>query len=386
MLLKRRVTTSVAAIAILALSSATAFAATEAEISKALTELFVGPGGNTDVKLGTPTEDGGSLVYSNVEISQPPTSDGVVRDGKIETLTLTGADIDETGALVAESLVAEKVSGNSNDGSNLKVDQIEVTNLVAKRGTGDTLEKGRYDSIIATTITGIGQQNQAFSIDKISLENADYVGDYPRTVGVGVEGVLVDLTTAPPDPGADQLKALGYTQIRVNLFGDGTYEEGQGTISLERITIEGDEMGSLTLEGELYGFTPDVLAMLQQQQPPPDVLGKITLGTATLTYEDSSLANRIMEQYAKAQGVTREAFAEQMAAALPLFLTALQNPAFQAKVATAAGAFLKDPKNISITVAPENPISLMELVGTIQAAPQTLPDALKAEIQANQSE
>ncbi|WP_181703642.1 hypothetical protein [Chthonobacter albigriseus] len=386
MLLKRRVTTSVAAIAILALSSATAFAATEAEISKALTELFVGPGGNTDVKLGTPTEDGGSLVYSNVEISQPPTSDGVVRDGKIETLTLTGADIDETGALIAESLVAEKVSGNSNDGSNLKVDQIEVTNLVAKRGTGDTLEKGRYDSIIATTITGIGQQNQAFSIDKISLENADYVGDYPRTVGVGVEGVLVDLTTAPPDPGADQLKALGYTQIRVNLFGDGTYEEGQGTISLERITIEGDEMGSLTLEGELYGFTPDVLAMLQQQQPPPDVLGKITLGTATLTYEDSSLANRIMEQYAKAQGVTREAFAEQMAAALPLFLTALQNPAFQAKVATAAGAFLKDPKNISITVAPENPISLMELVGTIQAAPQTLPDALKAEIQANQSE
>ena len=41
---------------------------------------------------------------------------------------------------------------------------------------------------------------------------------------------------------------------------------------------------------------------------------------------------------------------------------------------------------MQISAAPEKPLSLIELFGLAQTAPQTLPDVLKADVLANQDE
>ncbi|ODN65361.1 hypothetical protein A6302_04556 [Methylobrevis pamukkalensis] len=83
-------------------------------------------------------------------------------------------------------------------------------------------------------------------------------------------------------------------------------------------------------------------------------------------------------------GTDAAGLATQLAAALPLMLTPIQNPAFQAQLASAASAFLKDPKSITLTAAPAKPMTFMELFATAQSAPQTLPDALGVTVTANE--
>lgn len=383
MYLRHKVTTSVAVVAMVLASSGIALAADEAEITAAIKDIIASSGNNSQVELGTPTADGDALVYSNVSISQPPDSDGNVRDGKIATLTLTNADIDEDGSLTADSLVAEGVSASSNTGSNLRMDRFEVIDLVAPKKDPASEAVGRYESVTATGITAIDENAQTVTVDRINMVNGEFEGDYPHKIDVSVEGINLDLSKAA-DESTAQLKALGYESLRFNLFGGGNYNEEDGSVSLNRLSLEGDDVGALTLTGELGGFTPDVIKMLQQPQPGPEVLSMVNITTATLTYEDRSLAGRILDQQAKAAGATREAFAENLASALPLILSALQNPDFQTKVANAAGAFLKDPKSIAVTISPEKPMSLMEIITVAQTAPQTLPDTLKAEVVANQ--
>jgi len=112
-------------------------------------------------------------------------------------------------------------------------------------------------------------------------------------------------------------------------------------------------------------------------------LSQLTVQSLKLHYSDDSLAGKILEAAAAKQGTTREQYAQQLAGALPFFLSMIQNPEFQNKVAAAVGQFLTDPKSLTISVQPERPISGAELFGLVQTAPQTLPDVLGASIESN---
>ena len=85
----------------------------------------------------------------------------------------------------------------------------------------------------------------------------------------------------------------------------------------------------------------------------------------------------------KQQGLTREDYAKQIAGALPFLLAALNNQAFQNKVAGALGAFLQDPKSLTIKLAPASPVTGGEIMALAGTAPQTLPDRLNASVTAN---
>ena len=112
-------------------------------------------------------------------------------------------------------------------------------------------------------------------------------------------------------------------------------------------------------------------------------MSQMSVQALTIRYSDNSLAEKILEAAAAKQGTTRELYAQQLAGALPFFLSMIQNPAFQNKVATAVSQFLTDPKSLTISVQPERPITGAELLGLVQTAPPTLPDVLGASIEAN---
>ena len=73
-----------------------------------------------------------------------------------------------------------------------------------------------------------------------------------------------------------------------------------------------------------------------------------------------------------------------MQAMLPSMLTYIQNPAFQTKVQDAVSAYLTNPENLSIVVAPQTPVPATQVIGAAMGAPQTLPEVLKLDITANQ--
>lgn len=371
---------SAAAIALFAFATTSAWSATGPEVTDALTKLIQNGNSAVKVTLGEPKVDGDAMVYSGVVVTA---ADGK-GDTKIGTLTLVNPAVNAGGGIKADEITAENVEGTS-DGTIMKIETIDVLNPdVTTPPSKDTEGKGKFDSFTMSNISVTEKDKPPVTIANFGVETADYVGDYPHSVSLDVENIVVDPAVAD-DGGqtAAQLKALGYDKLDISVYGSGAWDQDAGTLSLDELSIEGADAGAITLAGTLGGISADVMKMIGQPNPSPELLGKITLSEATLTYEDNSLANRVLDMQAKQMGQPKDAFVGQITAALPLMLSALQNPAFQDKLATAATAFLKDPKNLQITVQPDQPVPLAGLMGAAQTAPQTLPDMLKADVQAN---
>ncbi|WP_370674213.1 hypothetical protein [Pleomorphomonas sp. PLEO] len=376
MTISSRWSLTVAVVALTAGLAGPAFsAATPEQVTAALTKLLATDKGAT-FTLGTPTQSSEGVVYNNVSIKS---GDG--GETKIDVLTVANPSV-EGDTLSADSIVAENITG-SNKGDNLSVSSLELTAPVfTGKETGN-----RVDAVSAEGIS-LSQPGKApVVVDSADFDLSDYANDVPHAIDVSVEGIAID-PAAVDESGqfAAQLKTMGYDKLTLGFYGSGSLDEATGDLMVNEITIAGTDLGTVTLTGTFGGLTADVVKGLKQPNPPQDAFGKITLKQASVYYGDASLAGRIIAQQAKQMGQEPAAFVGQITGALPLLLSVIGNQPFQDKLAQGVTTFLKDPKNLTITAKPSTPIALMELFSTSQAAPQTLPDLLKADVIANQPE
>jgi hypothetical protein len=374
---------SVAAAALFAFSAGPAPAATEQEITDAIKALFAASESGATIELGTPTANGDTLVYTDAVV-KTTAADGP-GEARIKTLTVTGGDVNDRGGLAATQLLAEGIEMTSGT-DKVTIASIGVEGLDVTPQAGETPMSAKLDTAAALGIVANTDGQPPVNIEAIRAEASDYVDAYPRSGSVAIEGMDVDVAASPDDPTGGQLKALGYDRLRMNLYVGGTWDDAAATMSLDEFSIDADDVGSLTLTGVFGGFTPDVVAELQKTEPSMEAMSKVTVNEAALSFSDASITGKLLDMQAKQMGADRAAFVEQITAALPLMLSAIGNPGFQEKLAGAASAFLKDPKNITLSIAPANPVDVMTLIMTGQTAPQTLPDLLGAEVSANEAE
>ncbi len=376
MTISSRWSLTVAVVALTAGLSGPAFsAATPEQVTAALTKLLSEDKGATFV-LGEPTQSDAGVVYNNVSIKS---SDG--GETKIAVLTFANPTV-EGDTLSADSLLAENISG-TDKGDKFTASSLELTAPVF---TGKE-EGNRMDAVSITGIS-IAQDGKApVMIDSANVDLSDFASDVPHAIDISVEGIDVDPMAM--DEGGQmgaQLKAMGYDKLTLGFYGSGSLDEATGDLVLNEITIDGTDLGTVTLAGTFGGLTADVIKDLKQPNPPQSAFGKVTLKQASVYYGDASLAGRIIAEQAKQMGQEPAAFVGQITGALPLLLSSIGNQPFQDKLAQGVTTFLKDPKNLTITAKPATPIALMELLSTSQTAPQTLPDVLKADVIANQPE
>lgn len=377
MTISSRWSLTVAVVALTAGFAGPAFsAATPEQVTAALTKLLATDKGAT-FTLGAPTESDEGVVYNNVSIKS---SEG--DETKIEVLTIGNPNV-EGDTLSADSILAENITGTT-DGDNLAVASLELTAPVfTGTDTGNRLDAVSIDGI---SITKPGKAPVV--IDNAALTFSDYANDVPQAIDLSVEGIVVDPAALADenDQVAKQLKAMGYDKLTLGFYGSGSLDDASGDLVVKEITIDGTDLGTLTLTGTFGGLTADVIKQLKQPNPPQDAFGKITLKQASIYYGDASLAGRIIAEQAKQTGQEPAAFVGQITGALPLLLSSIGNQPFQDKLAQGLTTFLKDPQNLTVSVEPAAPIALMEIFMTSQMAPQTLPDVLKADVIANQPE
>jgi hypothetical protein len=379
----RKVTTSVAAFALFAFSSTTVLAATEQEITNALEALFA-QAEDASIQLGTATTEGNAIVYRDSVFRS--TSEGQEGEARIATITVTGGDVNAAGGLVADSVVAATIDASS-DGDTITIGTIELTNVDITPGVDGADPKGQIESLEITDINALSQGQPPVSIASVQIDTADYVDDIPRSVSLAIEGIAVDVAAAGEmDPMAMQLQELGYERLVVGIYASANWDEASGRATVEDLTIDAEDVGSITITGEFGGFTPDVVALLSGPSPSPDAVSEITVAEATVTFSDASITGRLLDMQASQMGAGRAEFVEQITAALPLMLSVIGNPDFQNKLAGAASTFLRDPQNITISINPAQPVDVMTLMMTGQTSPETLPDVLNADVTANEDD
>jgi len=376
MTISSRWSLTVAAVALTAgLAGPAMAAATPEQVTAALTKLLAADKAVT-VTLGTPAQTDDGVVYHDVTIKE---ADG--GETKIAVLTVGNPEV-EGDTLSADSIVAENITGTSK-GDNLTVASLEITAPVfTGKETGN-----RIDAFSAEGISLTQPDKAPLTIDSAGVDLSDYADDVPHAIDISVEGIAVDPASVD-DSGqfAGQLKAMGYDKLTLGFYGSGSLDETSGDLVINEITIDGTDLGTVTLTGTFGGLNADTIKQLKQKNPPEEALSKVTLKQASVYYGDASLAGRIIALQAKQMGQEPAAFVSQITGALPLVLSVVGNQPFQDKLAGGLTTFLKDPKNLTITAKPAAPIALLDLVVTSQTAPQTLPDVLKADVIANQPE
>jgi hypothetical protein len=176
-----------------------------------------------------------------------------VAGGKIESFDLAAieaAGTDKNGALSVKS-------------GALHVDGLDVALLLTQGDTPDP--NAPPNRLGGMTLTGLDivapdpenapGQSIHVAVGSIAMQN-DYSGDTPAKSAAKVTGLIIE-----PSPGSDagkELASLGYDKLELTMTMAGSYQADAKTLTLDDLTIEGAQMGSIGFKAALIDVGPQL--------------------------------------------------------------------------------------------------------------------------------
>lgn len=219
------------------------------------------------------------------------------------------------------------------------------------------------------------------TVASVSVDLGDVVDGAPNQGKLAIAGVNIPGSVLRADEQTkDWVDQLGYDDLTLDIGIAGSIDSSNDTVQISNITIDGKDVGKLDIAGKFGGMPRQKLQNADQLK---ELASTATVENATIRFDNAGIVQRVIGMQAKAMGATPEQFVDQISGALPLLLSAIGNPGFQDKIASAASVFLKDPKSLTITATPGNPVPIMQVIGAAGTAPQTIPDILSVGIAAN---
>lgn len=176
------------------------------------------------------------------------------------------------------------------------------------------------------------------------------------------------------------LDALGYEEFDVNIAAAGAFDAASDSMTLNSLTINTAEIGTLTVTARLSDIS---LGKVIASQSDAEIGSETKLDSFEIRFDNDGVVERALDMHAALIWGTREDAAAQVNAALPLVLHFIGNDAFQEKVVKAFREFLVDPKSITLSASPETPVSLEKILATSLRDLDTIPDLLQADVSAN---
>jgi hypothetical protein len=172
-----------------------------------------------------------------------------------------------------------------------------------------------------------------------------------------------------------EIKKLGYTDLSFDFGGTGNIDVGKDVMGFTAdVFLKGRDAGTIKFGVSASNIPVAVYAELANpttKDPDfnklmPQLMG-VTLSKLQVRFEDASLIKRILPVVAAAQGMDEASFVASAGAMLTITLAQLKNQPFVASVSSAVTTFLKDPKSITLSIAPPNPVQVQQLM-TLDAA------------------
>lgn len=206
-------------------------------------------------------------------------------------------------------------------------------------------------------------------------------GGLPRDFALNVASISIpaEIIAGADDDFRQLMEGLGYSSLMLNLIVEGGYETGSDRLTVRNFVIDAADVGKFAVSGIISG----VKASEMTGDASSDALANGKLESLSIRFDNAGVVERALDMQAKMMGASREDIVAQLNGALPFMLNAINNPAFQEKVAKAGQAFLTDPRSLTITANPAQPVAFQDIMGSAMSAPQTLPDTLAIDVTAN---
>lgn len=216
-----------------------------------------------------------------------------------------------------------------------------------------------------------------------------------------INGISADLTSvAAEDPAAGAtIEALGLNTISGDVYLDMDWSMADGHVVVNEFSFDFADVGALDINLDLTGFTPTVLDQIYAMQASMGgeqteeqaqaqmmqgmaLMQGVNIVSASVRYDDASLAGKLLDFFAAQSGADRASFVEGLKSMLPAMLAESGIPALNDLVVPPVSAFLDDPQSLEVKVAPPSPTSLLVLMAAA-ANPAGLITALGLAVEAN---
>jgi hypothetical protein len=310
----------------------------------------------------TPEADERALVKKlKADRISVPTIEIAGKDGsRVHLHDLVATDVD-AGRVAKLQFAALEGSGTS-DGSPvsiksgaLVVDGLDLADVLkAVGGPGHGRQKGRLDHLAWSAIDVVTQDAsaKAMHIAVGSVEvHSGYSGDALKEGWTKLTGVVIE--PSPDSEEGKDLASLGYSRIELAVGVSADYKAEAKTFSLDNLTVEGAQMGSIALKANFSDVPAQLFA--------PDNEGRLQAlfdcGVASMEVRlvNSGLFEKAVALFAKQEGATPDALKHQWSAAIgqmaPMFLGA--DPS-ALKATAEAQKFIASPHNLTVSIKAKN--------------------------------
>lgn len=313
--------------------------------------------------------------------------------GSIANTTLKSGSVLDNGRLKVGDFAMENLDLQSDDGG-ITIGSFTGTDLVFPTpeemdGANGAPKVGpSYGTVEILDVSMIDEDDNRVEIGRLFTAIDEMNGDMPTASRFAIDAVNIAAENLDDD-GKKALADLGYESLVLSAEGQGRWDPEAATATVENLVLSGENAGTLSVSLKLGGITPDLVAKLGTITSFEEALGLaqgVNIQNLAINLDNSSLVERVLDLQAREQGTDRDTFVQGLNAGIPMMLGALQNQAFQDKVANAASTFLTDPKSLKVSVAPANPVPVAQIMGAAMMAPQSLPDILGVDVVANQAD
>lgn len=342
--------------------------------------------------------DGSTVTLEGAELK----ATGAEAPIKLGTITMEGVEEDGDGGYKIETVGFADVNATEAE-STVSVKDIAISGVTipgtVKPGTLESLLM--YESASTGPINVSAKGKEVFSMSGMEANITRMDGDAGLEFDATLSDLKADLTSVEDPKAKDALAKLGMTSLDGKVSMSGSWELASGKFALDEYTFDFKDVGSLSLSLEFSGYTLDFLKGIQEaikaseanpnKEEANAALGmsmmglvqQLTFNSASISFEDASITKKLLDYAGSEQGVTGEQMAQSLKGLIPVMIAQLNMPDLQNQISAAANTFLDDPKNLTISAEPKEPVPFPMIMGAAMGAPQTIPQVLGVTVTAN---
>lgn len=302
----------------------------------------------------------------------------------IDVTKIVAPVVSNTGGFTADAVTTENITLQSRALSG-SVASATASNVSVQ--PADQIVKGalsqwfRYDTSSVLDIK-LGGKADARPLTIARFDTVASINDnnIPVAGEVIVEGMSIAVNNIGRKRIREDILGLGYETLDISLAAKGSYNPDGETLTIENLDLSGKDAAALSMAASIGGIPESFMA---SPLDPRAIIATASIGSLDLKINDQSLTGRVLSSQAKKMGTEPEALAAQLSGALPFFLAALQNEAFQKEVADAVSSFLTEPDNFQVAMKPEKPTPFIQVFAALTSAPGTVVELLGLSISAN---
>ncbi|HEV7251054.1 MAG TPA: hypothetical protein VGN93_29115 [Shinella sp.] len=382
--------------AALATLASPAFALDGADLMAKLNATYATSG--VTIGYSNAAVDGSTVTLEGTELK----ATGAEAPIKLGTITMEGVEEDGEGGYTIETVAFQDIDVTEADATvtakDLALNGVSIPGTVVS-GTLESLLM--YESATAGPVSVSTKGKEVFSMSGMEATITRMDADAGLEFDATLNDLKADLTTVEDPKAKDTLAKLGIQSLEGKVNMSGSWELASGKLAVDEYAFDFKDIGRLNLSLEFSGYTLDFLKNLQEAiktaEANPNkeeanaamgmammgLVQQLTFNSASLSFEDASITKKLLDYAGSEQGVTGDQMAQSLKGLVPIMIAQLNMPDLQNQISAAVNTYLDDPKSLTISAEPKEPVPFPMIMGAAMGAPQTIPQVLGVTITAN---